>query len=138
MAAFDTAWFLQTNHFDHTSELPLHFNAGNRCYGRDLALYLEKALSRAGAKTAVLDEDWGWLIQGALESIVFELGVGLHEGPSPPHAPTWRIVGFARRRQRCLRWFHRWHPVPMPAAVEQAVRQAIEALGIPLMAGEPD
>jgi hypothetical protein len=51
-----------SDRFDHASELPLDYNAGNRLYGRDVAEFANDALVRRGLDSRFFDEDWGWQV----------------------------------------------------------------------------
>ena len=80
MVAFGTyaQWFTFTSdRFDHSSELPARYNAGNRFYGRDVAEFVSAGLSARGMESSVFDEDFGWMVHaplpedGVLEAAVY-------------------------------------------------------------------
>ncbi|HEX5633946.1 MAG TPA: hypothetical protein VFX50_11995 [Gemmatimonadales bacterium] len=121
-----------SDRFDRDSELPTHYNAGNRFYGRDLAEYLAGALSARGLPAEMLDEDWGWLVFATRESGEdFEVAVYLlsdEDDPAPPGA-DWGLWVRAHERRRLLGLVPRRVEIPVPPHVEAAVRDAVHALG---------
>jgi hypothetical protein len=66
VARFEHANWIEftSDRFDHTSELPEDYNAGNRFYGRDLAAFLCDRLNEKVFDLVFGDEDWGWLVDG--------------------------------------------------------------------------
>jgi hypothetical protein len=62
--------------FDHSSDLPARYNAGNRFYGRDVAEFVSDGLNSRGIQSSVFDEDFGWMVHAPLpEDGVFEIAV---------------------------------------------------------------
>ena len=60
-------WFTFTsNRFDHRSELPPEYNAGNRFYGRDVAEFVSAGLRARGLDSSFFDEDWGWMVHAGM------------------------------------------------------------------------
>src|SRR5436190_10255627 len=60
-------WLLFTaDRFDHRSELPATYNAGNRFYGRDVADFVSSGLNARGMASSIFDEDFGWMVHAPL------------------------------------------------------------------------
>ena len=79
MAAFGKfAWWytFTADEFDHSSNLPARYNAGNLFYGRDVAEFVGDGLNKRGVKSSVFDEDFGWMVHAPLpDDGVFEIAV---------------------------------------------------------------
>lgn len=119
--------------FDYTSTLPDTFNAGNRFYGRDVAEFLTGELARHGFEASFLDEDWGWLVSGrGPQALVFEAAVynlAEHGEGGRPGIGAWGLRVNAWRRTKMLGFLPRSEPIPVPAALESAIRAAVQAAG---------
>lgn len=87
--------------FDHQSELPEEYNAGNRCYGRDVAEFVASPMTAQGLKAALHDEDWGWLVLSAKGvDPEFDIAVCNMADENGRATPEWglRVHCFERRK----------------------------------------
>lgn len=98
------AWFeLESDRFDHTSELPPDANAGNRFYGRDVAAFIADGLAARGYTSDFLDEDWGWFVRARsgsgtkLEICIYH---NIDEDPAATDSWTLNVEERARLRRR--------------------------------------
>jgi hypothetical protein len=130
VARFEHAnWIEFTSHrFDHTSELPEDYNAGNRFYGRDLAAFLCDRLNEKGFDLVFGDEDWGWLVDGFTpDGLIVELCVYHDADEETPHAPDWALMFRTLERRRVLvvtRSYETEIPEPVLAALRDVLRDA--------------
>lgn len=122
--------------FDFTSELPPAHNAGNRFYGQDVAAYLAQHLTDAGLPAVFFDEDWGWLVEGAVGEVSFEVAVyNLAQQDAPPSkgeasgGPEWRLWVRAFRRRKVWGLFSRREQVAVPAHVHAVLVAALREKG---------
>jgi hypothetical protein len=100
------AWFeLESDRFDHTSELPPDANAGNRFYGRDVAAFIADGLAGRGYASNFLDEDWGWLVRARSGSgTKLEICIYHNIDEDPAAADLWMLnveerARWGRRRE---------------------------------------
>jgi hypothetical protein len=91
---------LESDRFDHTSELPAEANAGNRFYGRDVAEFVRSGLSAHGVDARVVEEDWGWLVLARPPGATVEIAVYHNLDDDPEKDDTWNLM--VRRRERRL------------------------------------
>jgi hypothetical protein len=124
-----------THRFDHTSELPEAYNAGNRFYGRDVAEWLAAELTARGFPSDLLDEDWGWLVFATkdaphdLEIAVYHLEDDEENAtPASPEA-EWGLWLRAHETRKRLGLFTSRVEVPVPERFAHAVREAIVSIG---------
>jgi hypothetical protein len=133
MNRLDRSIAFATERFDYTSTLPDALNAGNRFYGRDVAMWLGVQLAAAQLPTNVGDEDWGWLLEGTGDSVIrFEIAVynvNDHGEGGRPGAPVWGLWIRAFERKKTLGFIPRKAEVPVPAHLEAAVLGAIRGIG---------
>lgn len=133
MSHLDKATSFKTSRFDFTSDLPAHYNAGNRFYGRDVAGYFCDQLRGNGLTADFLDEDWGWLILGSVQrSTEFEIAVynlNEHSAGGQPGAPQWGLWIRAFEQRKLLGLLPRKVAVSIPPSVESIVVDAIRRLG---------
>lgn len=96
----------KTERFDYQSQLPEHYNAGNRFYGKDVAEFLAENLTQQGLRADVLDEDWGWLVFSVKNnSPEFEVAVynlAEHGEGDRPGEPEWGLWARAYERRKIL------------------------------------
>ncbi|WP_045226371.1 hypothetical protein [Methyloterricola oryzae] len=101
-----------TERFDYSSDLPEHYNAGNRFYGRDLAEFLATGLAAHQFPGRFFDEDWGWAVEcQAVDGKCLEIGIYnlAYGGEDPDRANQWGLwlrmyetgkwLGFIPRRR---------------------------------------
>jgi hypothetical protein len=131
-------WFtFVSDRFDQSSELPEDYNAGNRFYGRDVAVFLSDGLRARGYTADFIDEDWGWLV-GAHKTEDGRLQIALYAGiDGEPGTGEWALMVRRLERRRRLGFI----PVPTEAQVdEQAVAEIVDVFreaGIELRRGDP-
>ena len=132
MARFDQAYWIEftSDRFDHTSELPEDYNAGNRFYGRDLAVFLCDRLNEKGFDLVFGDEDWGWLVDGfSPDGTIVELCVYHYADEATPHVPDWALMFRTLERRRVL-VVTRNHEIEVPEPVLAALRGVLRDAGI--------
>ncbi len=126
----------QSDRFDHRSELPEDFNAGNRFYGKDVAEFVAKGLAARGHEASVNDEDWGWLVSGrqpdghSFEVAIYNLSE--HREGGKPGTNEWGLWVAAYERRKFLGILPRNVAVSVPPALEAAVRVVFTTEGIEL------
>ncbi len=129
----DQSILFKTEQFDYISELPCESNAGNRFYGRDVAVYFCDRLAAEGHQADYLDEDWGWLIVGQLAaSTEFEIAIynlNDHGLGGCPGAPAWGLWLRAFQRSKLLGLIPRKSEVTVSKSLSDTVVAAISALG---------
>jgi len=109
-----------SSRFDHSSELPLEVNAGNRFYGQDVAEFVRAGLSGRGYDASFLDEDWGWQVHGGRsDGGVLEVSIYHNPDEDPADADRWALLVRLLRKERALGVFSRFREIPVtPAALE--------------------
>jgi hypothetical protein len=89
--------------FDHRSELPVKYNAGNRFYGRDVAEFVSAGLKARGMESSVFDEDFGWMVHAPLpDDGVFEVFVYHNIEGDPATESDWALMVRAVSKQKWL------------------------------------
>jgi hypothetical protein len=132
VARFEHANWIEftSDRFDHTSELPEDYNAGNRFYGRDLAAFLCDRLNEKGFDLVFGDEDWGWLVDGfAPDGTIIELCVYHYVDEETPHEPDWALMFRTLERRRVL-VLTRNHEIEVPEPILAALRDVLRDAGI--------
>lgn len=119
--------------FDHSSELPEHYNAGNRLYGRDVAEFLAAGLAPHQLSTHFYDEDWGWVVECKapdgrnLEIGIYNLSYG---GEDPENSNQW---GLWLRMYEPVKWlglFSKRREVACTPHVLEALHGLLREAGI--------
>jgi len=97
-------WFAFTSdRFDHSSDLPLEANAGNRFYGRDVASFIAAGLSERGVDASFFDEDWGWQAHGRRpDESVLEISVYHNPDEDQATEDDWALMLRSLRKERKL------------------------------------
>ena len=97
-------WFTFTaDQFDHASQLPAKYNAGNRFYGRDVAEFVSAGLNARGMKSSVFDEDFGWMLHAPLpDDGVFEVAVYHNPEGDPATEADWALLVRAVTKEKWL------------------------------------
>jgi len=123
----------RTDKFDYRSELPEHYNAGNRFYGEDVAAYLCEHLTQHGVQAAFGDEDWGWWVDGPLSSSGrFEIAVYKlypEDSTGEQHSAEWGLIVSASQKYRFLKLLPVYRAVPVPSTLTSILDSALQALG---------
>lgn len=143
MAKDHTWWIeIESDRFDHTSELPPESNAGNRFYGKDLAEYLCNGFRPFGIEADFMDEDWGWLIEGRTEDgSHVEMGVydcGAPDEPPSTASRLWRLSLRMLTQQKWLMFFKHWVETPAEPAVLDSLRKILSRDGIRIRSFEQE
>lgn len=131
-----TSLQFHSERFDHSSDLPAHYNAGNRFYGADVAQFIAAGLNAGGHEAAALDEDWGWLVScrfdatSILEVAIYNLSE--HREGGRPGAPQWGLWLRAHRKKKILGFLPRSVEVDVTAAQAAVLRDIFAATGIVL------
>jgi hypothetical protein len=124
------AWFAFTSdRFDHTSELPLEANAGNRFYGRDVADFIAAGLTERGLDASFLDEDWGWQVHRKRpDESVLEVSIYHNPDEDPARDDDWALMMRSLRKGRMLGVVPRFQETEIDpdaiATLEDVFRQA--------------
>lgn len=133
MENLDNAIVFSSDRFDFTSQLPEDYNAGNRFYGRDVAIWLCERLAQAGIKAEFVDEDWGWLVVGQVAPAAsFDIAVynfNEHGEGDRPGAPEWGLWLKGFERGKLLGIVPQRRKSAVPPVVETCVLDAIRAIG---------
>jgi hypothetical protein len=97
-------WYTFTaDGFDHSSDLPARYNAGNRFYGRDVAEFISAGLNARGMASSVFDEDFGWMVHAPLpEDGVFEVAVYHNPEGAAATASDWALLVRAVSKEKWL------------------------------------
>jgi hypothetical protein len=100
------AWFeLESDRFDHASELPPDANAGNGFYGRDVATFIAEGLAARRYTSGFLDEDWGWFVRARSRSgTKLEISIYHNIDEDPAATDSWTLnveerARWGRRRE---------------------------------------
>src|SRR5215218_6145359 len=89
--------------FDHSSELPAKYNAGNRFYGRDVAEFVSAGLTAGGMQSSVFDEDFGWMVHAPLpDDGVLEVFVYHNIEGDPATVSDWALLLRAVSKEKWL------------------------------------
>jgi len=117
-----------SDRFDHVSELPPEFNAGNRFYGRDVAEFVSTGLAEDGFETSFFDEDWGWQAHARRpDGAVLEISVYHNPEEDPNLQDRWALLVRLLRKERRLGVLTRFAEVeidePTLAALEDVFRR---------------
>lgn len=92
--------------FDIESELSDEFNAGNKIYGRDVALYIERELNGHVQEVQIIDEDWGWQVYGSIDpNYKFDISIyawGFLEDTPGDEFNLWRLLLETKKKHKVL------------------------------------
>ena len=92
--------------FDLESELPIEHNAGNSCYGSDVAEYIVKQLKPHCEAIEYIDEDWGWQVFGNSDAeSKFDINIypwGFIEDKAGDEFYLWRLRVCAKKKGKLL------------------------------------
>ena len=104
--------------FDYGSDLPEHYNAGNRFYGKDVAEFLKGKLFQAGHTASCDDEDWGWMVSCVTsDGLILEIAIynlSEHMEGGRPGAPEWGLTLQSYKRRKALGFLPRTSIVDVP------------------------
>jgi hypothetical protein len=123
----------RSDRFDFTSDLPEGYNAGNRFYGKDVAVYLSRELSTRGYPADFMDEDWGWLVfsqrgsENNFQVAIYNLAE--HGEGGRPGVNEWGLWVQAFERRKVLGFLPRNAAVPVPRGLGEAIRASVQGLG---------
>ncbi len=116
--ASSTSFRFKSDRFDYESDLPEHYNAGNRFYGKDVAEFLERGLLQAGHTASCDDEDWGWMVSCATpDGLILEIAIynlSEHMEGGRPGAPEWGLTLQSYKRKKVLGFLPRTSIVEVP------------------------
>jgi len=88
-----------SDRFDHSSELPVDANAGNRFYGRDVAEFVTEGLAGRGLVASFLDEDWGWQVHARrADGSVLEVSIYHNPEEEAAREDEWLLLVRLLRR----------------------------------------
>jgi len=132
------AWLaFRSSRFDHSSELPLDANAGNRFYGRDVAAFIAAGLAERGLDASFFDEDWGWQVHAEQSSAsVLEISIYHNPDEEPAAEDEWWLMLRSLRRERRLA-IRRFRESELGADAIAAVEGIFRCAGITLMPKPP-
>ncbi len=119
--------------FDHESDLPAEYNAGNRFYGRDVAAFLSDGLTARKFDSTFLDEDWGWLVTGRADDVGFDIAIynlNDHDEGGRPGSSDWGLWVQAYQRKRLFGVIPRRVDVAVPKRLELGIRAVLATNGI--------
>ena len=101
--------------FDLTSKLPEEHNAGNPCYGKDVAEYITEKLRLHNIDVEYYDEDWGWQVASKIDSNnFFEINIypwGFLGDESGDEFHLWRLRLCAKQKSKFMGFIPTLKPV---------------------------
>jgi hypothetical protein len=119
--------------FDHVSELPAEFNAGNRFYGRDVAEFVSTGLAANGFDTTFFDEDWGWQAHARRpDGAVLEISIYHNPEDDPRTEDRWALMVRLLRKERRLGILTRFAEVEIDPQTLTALEEVFRRRGISL------
>jgi hypothetical protein len=122
-----------SNRFDHSSELPPEYNAGNRFYGRDVAEFVSAGLGARGLDSSFFDEDWGWMVHAGLpDGGVLEVAVYHNPEGDPATEDDWSLMVRSLRKEKWLGILPRFKEREIEAPTLAALRDVFGDAGIEL------
>ena len=116
--------------FDFESKLPEEYNAGNRCYGRDVAVFIATSLTAQGMKSDFLGEDWGWLVF-SLKGTKPEFDVAVYNMADENGSATskWGLWVRSYERSKLLGLIPKRTEVVVPPSLITALKTAVLSAG---------
>ena len=116
--------------FDFQSTLPEGYNAGNRCYGRDVAEFIASSLTDQGMKSDFLGEDWGWLVFSQ-KGTKPEFDVAVYNMADVDGSATskWGLWVHTYERSKLLRLIPKRTEVATPSSIIAALKSAVMSAG---------
>lgn len=119
--------------FDHTTELPQEYNAGNRFYGHDVAEFLTSQLRSRGFSADYFDEDFGWMVSAkSAEKKFVEICIYYWSWLDPREAPDglWRLRLSVTENRHWLGLFPRRVEIPAEESLLRHFRDIFIRNGI--------
>ena|SRR5690242_6460923 len=130
-------WFeFASDTFDHSSELPQEYNAGNRFYGRDVAEFVAAGLGGSGYETTFFDEDWGWMAR-AWRSDGPMLEIAIYHDLEEESDETWQLMVRSLEKGRWLGVVPRLRETEIDAQAIADLDGVFRQAGTPLQRREP-
>ena len=132
-------WFeFTSDRFDHSSELPADWNAGNRFYGRDVAEFVSNGLEARGFDSGFFDEDWGWMVTARRsDDRIVEVAVYHNPEEDPNTVDDWALMVRVVERGRMLGFLPRRQERPVDAETVASIEAIFAEAGIALRDGRP-
>jgi hypothetical protein len=132
------AWFAFTSdRFDHSSDLPLEANAGNRFYGRDVASFVTEGLAKRGLDASFFDEDWGWQAHAKrLDGSILEISIYHNPDEDPATEDAWALMLRSLHKERKL-GIARLRETEIDADVVSTLEDVFRQAGIALRRTSP-
>ncbi len=116
--ASSVSFRFKSERFDYGSDLPEHYNAGNRFYGKDVAEFLKGKLFQAGHTASCDDEDWGWMVSCVTsDGLILEIAIynlSEHMEGGRPGAPECGLTLQSYKRKKVLGFLPRTSIVDVP------------------------
>lgn len=119
-----------SSRFDYQSELPEEYNAGNRCYGRDVAEFIASSMTAQGLRAAFHDEDWGWLVsspKGADPE--FDIAIYNMADETGRATSEWGLWVHCFERRKLLGLLPKRTEVAVPSTVVAALTASVLSAG---------
>lgn len=120
-----------TERFDYHGDIPPDANAGNRFYGRDVAVFLCTGLRESDVAADFIEEDWGWLVLGrhksqeTLEIAVYHWG-GVEPDDNEGATGTWRLRVSSWKERPFVYVFKRRMPHECSVELASKIRAVLE------------
>ena len=122
-----------SDRFDHTSELPPEYNAGNRFYGRDVAELVSAGLQARGLDGSFFAEAWGWMVHaGGREDRVLEIAIYHNPEGEPATESDWSLMVRSLRKEKWLGVLPRFKEEEVDAEAQAALDDVFREAGIHL------
>ena len=133
-------WFeFASDSFDHSSELPQEYNAGNRFYGRDVAEFVSAGLSARGMESSVFDEDFGWMVHAPLpDDGVFEVAVYHNPEGGAANDSDWALLVRCVSKEKWLGFLPRIRERELDPTAVSALEKVFQQSGIRLQRQDDD
>ena len=122
-----------SDRFDHSSELPPEANAGNRCYGRDVAELVSEGLAKRGYETSSIDEDWGWQAHARKpDGAVLEVSIHHNPEEDPATPDDWALLVRLLHKEKLLGVLSRFRETELGRDDVSALEDVFRDAGIEL------
>jgi len=129
---------LSSDRFDHSSEVPPEYNAGNRFYGRDVAELIADRLAGSGYETTFFDEDWGWMARAwQADGPLLEIAVYHDLEDEPGTEDSWQLMVRSLDQSRWLGLVPRRREIEVDPDALEALEGVFEREGISVSRRQP-
>ena len=119
------------------SDLPPEANAGNRFYGRDVALFITAGLAERELDASFFDEDWGWQAHAKLpDESVLEISIYHNPEGDPATEDDWALMLRSLHKERKL-GLSRFREIEVDADAVSTLEDVFRGAGVALRRTPP-